>query len=570
MTELEMHCEPCEHNGEVNPAVTWCSDCEEGFCNSCIRVHKVTKLSKHHQLISIVDRIKTDQLKINRTCDEHKKALGYFCSQHDKILCLKCVQLHYSSCDISDLTDASNGAKTSTALLDVETTIHELLKNLELNIEKCNEADEDLKLQKEKVMTEVKIFRQKVNNQLNILQDNLLKELTSCYKKHQLKLNDYKNRFLQQQKSLLHHKEITNTLKTVASDTQTFIGTKEIDVLVRKDVDSIKETIRQYPVYNIYLLYDSKLESLLLTIKGFGVVKVETTTGSQQFIEPKEKQAQELSSPVSNKRSTISLKLRRRINLPAVSNDMMLTSCAVLQNKKLMFADSSNKRLIIHAEGGEFERYVQLEDQPFDITVLNENTVYVTFRRGKNLIVAFDYVNYRFKEIKDITKTGDISFWGISHNSNGDLFILSYPEGIKTITRDGVEKLIRLNIRNIYNLTIENSKMYFTSRDNYTLHCYDTSGKKMWSFKHDKLRCGSNSSLPLATDGQGNIFVCGPLDNVVMCVSADGETHKAILDKTDNLNKPRGIFFDKLSGRLLIANQENGQAALYDIVYGNK
>ncbi|CAC5389201.1 TRIM25 [Mytilus coruscus] len=569
MTEREMHCEPCEHNGEVKLAETWCTDCEEGFCHFCIRVHKVTKLSKHHQLISIADRIKTDQLKINRMCDEHKKTFGYFCSQHDKILCLKCVQLHHSSCDISDLIDASNGAKTSTALSDVETTIHELLKNLELNIKKCNEADEDLKLQKEKVVTEVKIFREKVNNQLNILQDTLLKELTSCYKNHQLKLNDYKHRFLQQQKSLLQHKDKTITLKTLASDTQTFIGTKEIDVLVGKDVDLIKKTIRQYPVYNIYLLFDSKLESLLLSIKRFGVVKVQTTTGSQHFIEPKEKQAQESSTPVSNKSNTISLKLRRRLSLPVGNNDMMLTSCAILQNNKLMFADSSNKRLIIHAENGEFERYVQLNDQPFDITVQNENIVYVTFRRGKNLIVAFDYINYRFKETKDISKTGDISFWGISHNSDGDLFILSFPEGIKIITGDGVEKLIRLNIRNVYNLTINNSKMYFTSRDNNTLHCYETSGKKMWSFKHDKLRCSSHSSLPLATDGQGNIFVCGPLDDVVMCVSDDGKRHKVILDKSDKLNKPRGIFFDKLSGRLLICNQENGHAALYDIVYGN-
>lgn len=572
-----MYCEPCEQNGDVKLAETWCIECEERYCETCVKYHKVTKISKHHQLISIADRHKAGSLEIKRNCNEHQKKLGFFCTQHDTILCLKCVQLFHSSCDILELNDASKGVKTSTALLDLESSIKELLENLETSIHSCKEAGDELKLQKEKIEMKIQNFREKINKKLDTLQQQIMQEVKSCFEKHQLQLVEYQNNFLFQEKKLMERKEKTYVLKAFASDAQALIGIKEIGASVLKDKQFIKEAVSKFPVHTLTISVDSQLESIVTELNKFGAIKDETSVCAKYYIEPKDKQVRhsDMCVPVSQQRKKFKLNLKEKIVIQSGYHTMNLTSCVILPNNKLMFADGNNKRLIIHDENGGFEHYIKLTDQPFDVTVVNESTVYVTFRRkseNKNIFVAYDYNTYRLRETISISAEKDsISLWGISHNDECELFIVTYPEGIKILSDDKrVEKLIPINIHNVYNLTINKDKIYLTSRDNNTLHCYNTFGKKLWTFTDEKLKSSSNSSVPLTADSQGNIYLACPLEDVVLLVSKDGKHHKTVLDRSDDINNPRGIFFDKKTSRLLVCSQDSGHAALYDVVGGHE
>jgi hypothetical protein len=48
-------CGPCGFEHVTKTAKKWCSNCGEGFCEECEKVHRATKMSRAHQLISISD-----------------------------------------------------------------------------------------------------------------------------------------------------------------------------------------------------------------------------------------------------------------------------------------------------------------------------------------------------------------------------------------------------------------------------------------------------------------------------------------------------------------------------------
>ncbi|XP_071123503.1 uncharacterized protein [Mytilus edulis] len=59
-------CGPCEARYKTTSAISWCMDCDDGLCSSCLEDHKVNKASKKHQIIPInkhLDKIESDLLK---------------------------------------------------------------------------------------------------------------------------------------------------------------------------------------------------------------------------------------------------------------------------------------------------------------------------------------------------------------------------------------------------------------------------------------------------------------------------------------------------------------------------
>lgn len=87
-----IHCGPCEYENVKKMAVKWCSDCEEGYCDECLRPHKSSKMSRHHHLVQVSEYQKVEQLAIPHVCQVHQKVYEYFCLGHDIVICILCVR----------------------------------------------------------------------------------------------------------------------------------------------------------------------------------------------------------------------------------------------------------------------------------------------------------------------------------------------------------------------------------------------------------------------------------------------------------------------------------------------
>lgn len=48
-------CGPCTFDDVTKDAERWCTDCKEGLCEECENVHRKSKASRTHKVISLDD-----------------------------------------------------------------------------------------------------------------------------------------------------------------------------------------------------------------------------------------------------------------------------------------------------------------------------------------------------------------------------------------------------------------------------------------------------------------------------------------------------------------------------------
>ncbi|CAG2254185.1 unnamed protein product [Mytilus edulis] len=171
-------CGPCQYEDNIKDAKKWCTDCEDGYCEDCEKVHRSTKMSRNHTLISIADYQKIKDVSVKQICENHGERFDLYCSTHDKALCISCVNHHKSCQEVSALKEAARGSKQSTAFADVEDTIYGALENITTCIKDQELTEKHVENQEQMIRKNVKEIRQKIDNQLNVLEQKLIKDLS--------------------------------------------------------------------------------------------------------------------------------------------------------------------------------------------------------------------------------------------------------------------------------------------------------------------------------------------------------------------------------------------------------
>lgn len=72
-------------------------------------------------------------------------------------------------------------------------------------------------------------------------------------------------------------------------------------------------------------------------------------------------------------------------------------------------------------------------------------------------------------------------------------------------------------------------------------------------------------SISLDVDNHGDVFIVLPDYDKVIVVSSDGQQHRVILDKSNNLKGPSGISYCRKTDQLLVCNVSNEEAFIYNI-----
>ncbi|CAG2243021.1 unnamed protein product [Mytilus edulis] len=99
--------------------------------------------------------------------------------------------------------------------------------------------------------------------------------------------------------------------------------------------------------------------------------------------------------------------------------------------------------------------------------------------------------------------------------------------------------------------------------DKTSIYCCSLDGKSMWNvYKSDEIQYLQG----VTTDNEGNVYVTNASTNTVIVVSDDGEHHKELLTESNGLNEPFEIYFDKTDNILLVCNERDGNAFLFDVI----
>lgn len=94
-------CDPCSRRNEKVTAIRWCKECGEALCQQCEGFHRSMKYSQHHHLVSM-DDLKHQPIKstVSRPpCPDHEGTLlGFFCEDHNQVICSSCVTIDHRKC----------------------------------------------------------------------------------------------------------------------------------------------------------------------------------------------------------------------------------------------------------------------------------------------------------------------------------------------------------------------------------------------------------------------------------------------------------------------------------------
>lgn len=230
-----------------------------------------------------------------------------------------------------------------------------------------------------------------------------------------------------------------------------------------------------------------------------------------------------------------------------------ITNCTTI-DKKLVFTNSTNNRLVVVDADCRSVRYMPLYHVPEYITKIGSTTVGVSCTTD-NVILLIDISTYSI--VHTVNTSGHC--YGISYNNNHLYVIIG-----KTPTVMNLAGKVKRTLPSISHKIkhIIASRKYLICTNSTTIFYFSMKGSVIWMFKYEKYK----TFRGITTDQKGNVYVTDEKTDTVIAVSDDGK-HREILRKSDGLNKPIGIYFDKKDNSLLVCNCKCGMAYTFDVTF---
>ncbi|CAC5407290.1 TN [Mytilus coruscus] len=234
--------------------------------------------------------------------------------------------------------------------------------------------------------------------------------------------------------------------------------------------------------------------------------------------------------------------------LPEKCYELKLRS--VYKDAKSHYSQSKTKQTL-KIDGTDIH-HIPLSYKPYHMTEINSNTVAVSCIFDRTILI----INISTRSVTSTINTSG-TCRGISYNDNNLYFVIDRSIiRVMDLTGEVIRTIPLPSDRSITNITVDRDRL--VCRERTLIYCCSLDGKLMWEFKKDKfqdLRC-------VITDDEGNVYVTCSNTNTVVVISDDGKHHRELLTKSDGLNEPYGIYFDKKENILLVCNVSDRKAFL--------
>ncbi|KAH3792184.1 hypothetical protein DPMN_145675 [Dreissena polymorpha] len=198
---FDVCCSVCEEDGINKEGLFHCQKCSKTYCDECVLMHN--KVLKNHPVTSKcagdnwpVSTMLDDTLEL---CEEHRtEKLTMFCEDHEKLLCHVCHLRNHKQCsEVVLLADKVKSATQRMNVAQMSKTLEQIQKSLQDIVDREKQNKKSLKASYDLVLKEVLDFRQKINVNLDLLQQNTLRELETKHASANASLEDHLQQCLQ-------------------------------------------------------------------------------------------------------------------------------------------------------------------------------------------------------------------------------------------------------------------------------------------------------------------------------------------------------------------------------------
>ncbi|XP_063417727.1 uncharacterized protein LOC134700303 [Mytilus trossulus] len=355
------------------------------------------------------------------------------------------------------------------------------------------------------------------------------------------------------------------SVKEHGSDLQTYIGSKMIEADVGIEEKYIQSLTKDGSLQQNLLKckIDDKI-SRLTSIKTFGNISVEPGCLSVTLKTEKEKQAQILTNipiPIERTVDNIKLLIASKIDMTGdLFKKSDIRGAVILSNGQMLFADCTQRKLILINKDGKLAKTVLVTSGPYDVSIISDRTVAMSAFRAVHII------DIDSEDIKDNINThGECQ--GIDyHSARGMIVCYVKSRGIQSIqlfdkTISTIVQVRGDSKTGSFYIAVHGDSIYESRAEQHTITCYSLVGEKRWVYNNTDLLA---SPMAISVDDNSNLFVSSNFTNSLVALSADGTICKQLLSFEDGITRPLALYFDVKKNILLYA-KKSGPAFIYNV-----
>ena len=236
---------------------------------------------------------------------------------------------------------------------------------------------------------------------------------------------------------------------------------------------------------------------------------------------------------------TASLKLTKSISKDDFKKgDVMLPDGTYISNGHLVLCDNNNRRLLVLDDNYRcVEEYTNLDTEPCGICIVQQggdDVLYVT-SISTNTVQVITHNKQGWSLTRSLSTDTDVG--GVA--CVGETLITCHHDKVvvQSLSGNTKKEWSRQGDGPFVAVSPQGDRFYYT--DNNDVVCRGLQdGTVHWNYQHEKLE----DPAGICTDPQGNVYVVGNSSNNIHQISADGATHRILVNTVQNM-APIGIVF---------------------------
>ena len=268
----------CKELRKLAFASSYCIECGENLCEMCKKIHLVSKLSKHH---NVIDRqTKVDISKYTHCFCENENVLEFYCEKDNVFLCVTCYLLHIKHCkhvlEIKQISAHQESTRENlTKLIDDTLNFSQFMEKIKdtLNTLKASEKNESAVL-----ISHLCEIRTKIHQLFEHFECSILSQHTKLLKENREHRSYVSSQLRESRHMLKNNLSMIDELVDVGSDSQLFVASLKMNQELEEHERLVMEQCKSFKS-NVFRITASKNLSELLSMNlnnTDGLAKVES------------------------------------------------------------------------------------------------------------------------------------------------------------------------------------------------------------------------------------------------------------------------------------------------------
>ncbi|XP_052086146.1 E3 ubiquitin-protein ligase Midline-1-like [Mytilus californianus] len=541
--QSEKLCDTCEQKNVSQKAISFCTVCEETYCEPCETNHKLYKISRNHKTIPLqnIEEYTTSSKNFGFVnCEEHPdKNIEIFCNDHSKSCCTVCATVHHRKCEqVVTVDKVTSGIKQSTKARELMVKLKETSAELGNVILNHKDNMTTFEQDAEVVLTDIKSQKENIIKRLNELELQLQNETHATKKKVTLKMSDEAIVMSSLKSTVDNWKTIFEVCTHQSSDLQVLVKMEEISSRIPQMEKEIANVV--------YGVKDASIS-----------------------FEPEDINLNCLGSLTATERSVHTALGLKKVNFHSGRVNVLVTIDVDVKNVGerflsgvfiddfIILTDRVNYRILHSDQNGSRKEELKLASKPTDVVRMSDKKIAVASdSRQIHILNINPFIFIRTLRVK-------APVWGLCY-LEGE-FITANSNTITWLNSEtGVQiETYKTNIDTRFVTSYEKDEYIYMNGSNSV--CFKSSKGRGFEYSNNKLSYAYSQDI----DYDGNIYTTGYLTKNIHQLTSTGQLIRIIptsqIDPTIT-DYPWVLRFQPNSNKFLLTFHYTGKVFICEIV----